>query len=433
MNSTPSPRPFWLAGLSGAAEIEASISRQLAETLPRLASHAATNPTWLRRYRTGLMFLLPTIASGLGLSTLDQLRKLRVLEVGCGDGSKSTALAPFFGSYLGIDLSPRQIDSARAHARLLGTERLELRVTAVAQIDEILGDSDGFDVYVLYAVVEHLTIPERLHLLRSIWAQMKPGSLLVVAELPNRLCPVDHHSSELPYIDTLPDELALEYARKSPRPYFLDRVFGSENHIENLYRIGRGASHHEFELALGASLSSHIAVDGWDTDSLNQFPVRPYETLLHRTFQSYRSASQSAVHPVPDGFARYWMQFVFRKALKAPLPALHIVDLGAFSRSAGMANADMPVYRADRGILYPVAPGAEALSVGWVAASLKGDVVVEDGKGRRLFAARGQEIIDAAGGHWNPFVTTRFATHGADAVRIVCDNRDVRLAYLLAR
>ena len=78
------------------------------------------------------------------------------------------------------------------------------------------------------------------------------GDLWCVVETPNRLWYHDSHTSFLPYFHWLPDDLAFEYSRMSPRAGFRDcyRVPDAASRLHFLRR-GRGVSYHEFDLALG--------------------------------------------------------------------------------------------------------------------------------------------------------------------------------------
>jgi S-adenosylmethionine-dependent methyltransferase len=105
---------------------------------------------------------------------------------------------------------------------------------------------------IFWAVLEHMTIDERLASLSSAWCHLEPGGLLTLVETPNRLWPFDSHTSLLPYFSWLPYELAHRYSGHSRRPGFRDRyVDGTGAGMEHFLRRGHGVSFHEFDLAIG--------------------------------------------------------------------------------------------------------------------------------------------------------------------------------------
>ncbi len=203
--------------------------------------------------------VLPWISEAFDLSGKS------VLEIGCGTGSATVAFARRAGSVRAYDISAASLEAAKERARLLGVPRIDFRLLdrAWAQTERA---SEGFaqqqeptDVVLLIALLEHLTIPERLNALRSAWKILKPNGILVVYDTPNRLAYFDSHSFFLPFFHCLPDQLAIQYATKSARPYFSIDERGDV--IENLYRLGRGVSYHEFDLAIGLS-NFTVANDG---------------------------------------------------------------------------------------------------------------------------------------------------------------------------
>lgn len=398
--------PFWLAGYGRDNPFDPEISASLSAAWPRLTPRKDINDRWRRRFRSGLQCLLPSIVSALGVQSLDQLRQLTALEVGCGDGAKSLALAPFFKTYTGVDLSGSQIARASHLAKDLGIGNADFRELEAEAIPDLLAKT-SFDVFILYAVVEHLTIDERLNLLSRIWRAMRPDSVLIVAELPNRLCPIDHHSSMLPYYDGLPPELALLYGKKSTRPDYKKRLYESEDPEKELYRIGRGASFHEFELSIGdlSTLQGAIAGDAWSPAALNQFPVRPYEITLLREFPSVQRQAKFPV--IPPGFSRYYLELALKKSGTMPLRR-PVVMRGLPEIRPGLRRLDVP-------------EGAMQVSIGWAKPSLDeadAPVEVRDAKGGLVFEANTGEITRALQTPESSQVFTTFTVDAGAALRV---------------
>lgn len=86
---------------------------------------------------------LATRALLFGLEPPD-LRRLRVLELGCADGGNLLAMASELpeGRFLGLDLSPRQIEDGRRRLAALEIGNVELRAMSVLDVDASLGEFD---------------------------------------------------------------------------------------------------------------------------------------------------------------------------------------------------------------------------------------------------------------------------------------------------
>lgn len=96
-----------------------------------------------------------------------------------------------------------------------------------------------------------MTLSERTQSLRQAFALLRPGGLLGIIEAPNRLWFYDGHSSFTNFYHWLPDELAIEHARRSKRSILADAVKVKGREGIGLARFGRGVSYHDVELALG--------------------------------------------------------------------------------------------------------------------------------------------------------------------------------------
>lgn len=154
------------------------------------------------------------------------------------------------------------------------------------------------DVVLLYAVLEHLTIPERLAILAAAREVARPDGVIVVTELPNRLTPLDHHSSFEPFVSQLPDELALDYLQDAQRPELRDLVLSRRDPsvpvgqdgeaLLALRRFGRAASYHEFEVAWGGRVNDHVVATNWEPDVIPHREIHPGEVALARTLTRVR-------------------------------------------------------------------------------------------------------------------------------------------------
>lgn len=86
---------------------------------------------------------LATRALLFGLEPPD-LRHVRVLELGCADGGNLIPMASELpeGRFLGIDLSPRQIEDGGRHLEAVGISNVELRAMSLLEVDASLGEFD---------------------------------------------------------------------------------------------------------------------------------------------------------------------------------------------------------------------------------------------------------------------------------------------------
>lgn len=183
------------------------------------------------------------------VSALRPLEGMRILEVGCGTGASTVAMAEQGAIVTGLDVDEDTMRVARERCRLydLGVEFVLGNVT---QFGSLLPGRQ-FDLIVFYASLEHMTHEERIASMAATWRALPAGALWCVVDTPNRLWWLDQHTSWLPFFQWLPDDLALQYTRFSPRPLIRDlRRDDSPDTVLEFLRKGRGVSYHEFELAM---------------------------------------------------------------------------------------------------------------------------------------------------------------------------------------
>lgn len=176
---------------------------------------------------------------------------LRVLEIGCGTGASTVALAEQGAVLTALDLDEPSLAVARDRLDAYGLEATLVQGNA-AKVHERF-EGEAFDLIIFFATMEHLTHEERIASMRGSWEMLKPGGLWSLVETPNRLWFFDHHTSDLPFYHWLPDDLALRYSSLSPRPLF-NKAYEDAglDQMESFLRHGRGVSYHEFDLAMGS-------------------------------------------------------------------------------------------------------------------------------------------------------------------------------------
>ena len=237
----------------------------------------------------------------------------RILEIGCGSGSSTAALARAGADVLGVDIKGPSLVMARKRIQLLGfaAKFLELLPTWLSTEVALQPFPGPYDLIVCYAMLEHLLIPERLNLLAMCRQIMKrDGAMLVTFETPNRFAPFDWHTSKLPFADILPDELIFEFAKqRSPRRDHPAKRYAelTPGAIEATYRFGRGVSWHEFELAFGLE-NLEVVLDGYSARSKHQANYKSsdaYESALADIFARLEP-------PVLRGFCRPSLELLMR-------------------------------------------------------------------------------------------------------------------------
>ena len=212
------------------------------------------------------------------------LNNLSILEIGCGTGSSSITLAEQGANVTGIDIHKESLEIGKLRADLYGLNIKFLEMSSV-NTDELKQD---FDAVILYATLEHLTVEERLVTLRNCKNILKKGGYLITIEAPNRLWYFDSHTSELPFFQWLPDNLAYRYSKYSPKQSFRKNYLDTEyDNLTAFLRRGRGVSYHEFELVFNdlseLNIVSRLKRLVFTKGYINTFFVKPiYKFFLKK-------------------------------------------------------------------------------------------------------------------------------------------------------
>ena len=203
---------------------------------------SAADSTWTERIESFRTSVVPW------MDTTCRLDGQRILEIGCGPGASTAALAEQGAVVTGLDLGVEHVEQARGHLADMGLES-ELHVRNATDLEGLPG---AFHQVVFWAVVEHMLVPERLDSLAAAWSRLSSGGLLTLVETPNRLWPHDSHTSYMPFFAWLPYELGYRYSAMSPRVGFAELYGDPElTRMEHFLRRGHGVSFHEFDLAIG--------------------------------------------------------------------------------------------------------------------------------------------------------------------------------------
>ncbi len=156
-----------------------------------------------------------------------------------------------------------------------------------------------------------MTYRERLTSLQAAWQLLADDGILCIIEAPNRLWLFDDHTADLPFFHWLPDEIALEYLKRTPR--YQASAFDTTSHDAGveLARRGRGVSYHDIELALGPISDLDFMVDR-QTFQMKQNPLR---WLYYRQSSNRRYANllRRQCPGLPFGLFMPYLNIAIRK------------------------------------------------------------------------------------------------------------------------
>lgn len=110
------------------------------------------------------------------------LSGMKILDVGCGAGILSEAMARLGGHITGLDVSSELITQARRHAELSLTGLFPTYITSTIE-EHAVQNPNFYDAVVASEVVEHVTNKESF--VKSCISTLKPGGSLIITT-PNR-------------------------------------------------------------------------------------------------------------------------------------------------------------------------------------------------------------------------------------------------------
>lgn len=266
------------------------------------------------RMQQAKLILLPWIEEVINL------KGMRVLEIGCGTGSSTIPLALQVDTVTALDISDISISANKKRAEILNIDNISYFLLNRDWLEKSNIDwptnIDSYDIILCYAVLEHLTIAERLNFLTSLWNGIRKGASIIFFETPNRIFPTDWHSSGLPFAQILPDSLTAYYYSRSELPKEKLSVANStyreisEDNRISLYRWGRGVSFHEFELSIG--MDSFKVLNDGHSKKVSHHREKGYGN--HRYFENALEEFFDKCSPrIPRGFTRASLDLIIQK------------------------------------------------------------------------------------------------------------------------
>jgi SAM-dependent methyltransferase len=196
------------------AQFESRYSRSLLE-----AFVAQRGPHFLNEYErfANPLYVRQRLQRCLARIGREPANTPATLDFGCGTGTISLLLAEMgFTHVTGLEINEGSVALARRRAGEHGFPQEVVKFLAISTGDTSLGDA-GYDLVILNAVLEHLTPGERDSLLPALWRALRPGGHLLIHETPNRLFPIDRHTTGLIGLPWLPIGLKKLCARLSGR------------------------------------------------------------------------------------------------------------------------------------------------------------------------------------------------------------------------
>jgi 2-polyprenyl-3-methyl-5-hydroxy-6-metoxy-1,4-benzoquinol methylase len=237
------------------------------------------------------------------LNAAKPLKDAKVLEVGCGTGSATVALAEQGARVTGVDIDDGALKVAERRLAVHGL-KADLRLANATDV----ASAQEFDFVIYFATLEHMTIDERLESLKSMWESLPRGGLLVIIETPNRLWFHDHHTSHLDFWNWLPDELAYRYLRFCPREMYQNMPEYTPERLQTFLREGRGMSYHEFELAIARVHKLEVV------SSLSQFQGLRNAIRKPRRYRRYKAFLESRLpNRSHSGWCEPFLNLIIRK------------------------------------------------------------------------------------------------------------------------
>jgi len=123
--------------------------------------------------------LLQGVAALYGLKPASPT-KARILEIGCAEGVNIIGIAALYphAECVGIDMSARQIETARRHATTLGLSNVKLEAISLSDIPEHWGQ---FDYIIAHGVLSWVAPPIQTKLMEMCRARLSPHGVAYIS------------------------------------------------------------------------------------------------------------------------------------------------------------------------------------------------------------------------------------------------------------
>lgn len=120
-----------------------------------------------------------SIRSDIVKNFLGECSNVRILDIGCGDGSLSIPMLNQSNHITLVDISENMIEKVNKRIPIA----LKDNVTLINDSFELLSDNDRFDIVLCVGVIAH--VPDVNRLWSKIETVLRPGGVLIVETTPN--------------------------------------------------------------------------------------------------------------------------------------------------------------------------------------------------------------------------------------------------------
>ncbi|MBN2330430.1 MAG: methyltransferase domain-containing protein [Candidatus Aenigmarchaeota archaeon] len=228
----------------------------------------------------------------------------RVLDFGCGTGATTAALAMICSDVVAFDIDERSVSICRERLREHGLSG-RVEVLCAPDFGEVIDKAGEFDFILVNAVLEHIPLSRRglrRRILRMLFDILKVKGYMYISGTPNRLWPIDGHTTGLWWIPwTKPG---------SRRAY--SKAIRAGRHFENLGNRSKGPLGLEERGAWGATFFEIRGyLRGKRYEIVNLLPG-------HDKHLSYTRHTENIQRRIFD----FLIYYLFTKWAKIPMTAL---------------------------------------------------------------------------------------------------------------
>ncbi len=246
------------------------------------------------------------------LNNARPLAGARILEIGCGTGSSTVALAEQGAHVVAVDVDEASLKVAEQRCALYGVNA-DIYFSNAVDVHTRFAN-EKFDFIIYFACLEHMTHEERMSAMATTWDMLDEGDMWCVIETPNRIWFDDHHTAKMPFFMWLPDDLAFKYAKLSPRKS-LNSAYSdySDDNFLHFLRAGRGVSFHEFDLTMGSAQTLDV-VSSLASYTQSRSKIWSYGRRLVRSRNARYEAFLKKVCPeIHSGFMNASLDLIIQK------------------------------------------------------------------------------------------------------------------------
>lgn len=131
-----------------------------------------------------------------------ELSPKRVLDFGCGTGATTVALAMHCSQVVAFDIDQRSITACEK--RLIEHNLIDkIHLLCAVDFENMIGKVGTFDFILLNGVIEHIPLSKiglRKKVLQMLFDILNLKGVLYINKTPNRLWPIDRHTTQLWWI-----------------------------------------------------------------------------------------------------------------------------------------------------------------------------------------------------------------------------------------